>query len=312
MQDSNPVRNCQNAIDVVLDQQNAVAAGKALNERADSLPVFVAKASQRLVEKQNIRFRADRDSNLQQTLLAMRQINGSLIRVFRQAHGVQNAPGALIDVLKAVGISPQGKAVVGACLNGDPHVLKDCEVLEDAQNLERAAEPGIDALVRRQRTDVAVLEQDLTSVAWHQTRHHVEKCGLACSVGTDKAIDFPLPQLQVDAIGYHKISELLGQRSHRQDGLVACNCGSAALRSRYRFGSRREDCAGKVPARASAQAGKNARETFGRKQDEADEHSPEDQPPVLGDRAKLVAEQDEGEGTPQRPQEMMHAAEHGH
>ena len=58
----------------------------------------------------------------------------------------QNAPCALIDSLEAVRVFPESEAVFRACLRRDPHVFKDGEVLEDAQDLERAAKAGVESV----------------------------------------------------------------------------------------------------------------------------------------------------------------------
>ena len=38
----------------------------------------------------------------------------------------------------------------------------------------------------------------------------------------------------------------------------------------------------------------------------------EQQPPAFGDGAQLVLQHDEGDGAPERAEELVHAAQHGH
>ena len=83
MQDRNAIGKRQNTIDIVFDHQDTVPTGELPDQRRDAFAIFVSQARQRLVQQQDLRIGGDGDGNLQQALLAMRQIHGNLACMFR-------------------------------------------------------------------------------------------------------------------------------------------------------------------------------------------------------------------------------------
>ena len=141
---------------------------------------------------------------------------------------------------------------------------------------------------------------------------HVEERGLAGAVRADEAVQLVGIHLQIEIGRDHQRSEPLVQPGHRQDRLVRiqlCAGGTIRLDRRRAW---RNGFAGQRPVGAAHQAEHQALHALGRGEREQDHDRREDQPPAFGDRRQPVLQQDEGDGAPQRPDEVMHPAQHGH
>src|SRR5262245_32887413 len=74
-----------------------------------------------------------------------------------------------------------------------PHILGDCEVREDAGSLERSTDAERRQLVRPATRNTVALEQHLSGARCKLARDAVEQCGLPRSIGSDHAVQRPLP-----------------------------------------------------------------------------------------------------------------------
>ncbi len=242
MQHRDAIRQRQHAIDVVLDQQHGMRRGELADQRADHLAIGFRQTREGFVQQQQLRVSGQRDGDLQQPLLAVRQIGAGFGRAILQPDRGQQRPGAGVDRLERVGIAPQAVLVRAAGLHRDAHVLERRQVAEHAEDLERTAEPEADATVHRQMRDVVAIEHDPTGIRAEQSGQHVEQRGFAGAVRADQAVQPVGMHIELDIRRHDQRAESLVQTAHRQDRLVRRACRVARRRGTARSAPGAAEC----------------------------------------------------------------------
>ncbi len=97
VQHRDAVGDRQHPVDVVLDQDDGVLGGQALDQIGDHDAVGFGKPGQRLVEQQQLGVDRQGNGDFQQPLGAMRKIDAGFGRVIGKPDRVQNRPGSIVD-----------------------------------------------------------------------------------------------------------------------------------------------------------------------------------------------------------------------
>ncbi len=260
-------------------------AGQAAHEGADPLALGVGEPRERLVQQEHLGLGRERDRDLEEPLLAVGE-GGRLLRGPRlEPHDLEEVPRPPDDLAERPRVAPERTAMGRPGLDGDPHVLEDAQISEDAHDLN----------------DVAPLEQDLAAVGGHEARQHVEEGRLAGAVRADEAVELPRAEVEVDSVGDHEGAEALLEGADREDGAVPGRERTPVVSARGPDGPRRDLGAREMPARPPAEAGPEAGEALGGEEHEGHQEGAEDEPPVLRVRAELVAQEDEEAGPQKGP-----------
>src|SRR5665213_1222700 len=130
----------------------------------------------------------------------MGKVGARFMRALDQAHGGQQAPGALANPRQLIGVAPQRSTIGRARLSRDANCLEYGEMLEHADDLERPRKPAVDTPVRGHLRDVAVEKAQPPSLAGQQAGQHVEEGGLAGAVRSDQAVERVGLDLKIDRI----------------------------------------------------------------------------------------------------------------
>ncbi len=118
--------------------------------------------------------------------------------------------------------------------------------------------------------------------------------------------------VEVDLLRDHQAAERLVQLASLQNRLARIGVDRGAFVGLDRGRTWQDRIAHQRPALPPEQALDEALDAFGRAQREQDQDRREDQPPVFRDGRKPVLQQDERDRAPQRPKEVVNAAEHRH
>src|SRR5665647_430829 len=193
--------------DVVLDHQEGdpalVQLANDLGEPSQQTGVDTPRG---LVEQDQLWLEHQDLGQLDQLLLAVRQVTCALAREAAQPHDIEQLAGAR-SLVAADGVGEHG-APAGVRQWGN-HVLLHRHVLEKARDLEGPAEPQVAALPRRHLVDPLTLEVDLAGVRSHAAGDQVEERGLARSVGSDQPGDGSLANDETGVVDRHQAAEPL-------------------------------------------------------------------------------------------------------
>ena len=163
-----------------------------------------------------------------------------------------------------------------------------------------------------QAGDVVAVEDDGAAVRRQQPRQHVEEGRLAGAVRADEAVQPVGVNLQADIVGHDQRAEALVEMADLEDRLRRVERRMPGLPGRDGGRPWRDAGPRQRPVGAPAQAEHQALHALGRGKREQDHDRREHQPPAFGQGRQPVLQQDEGDGAPQRPEEMVHAAQHRH
>ena len=117
------MREAEHAIDVVLDDQNGNIRGDVLDQARDALALGRGESGQRLVEQQYLRFRAERDAEIDQTLSAIGQVAALDVLDAFQPEEFDQLGGFLVHLRIAVDVAPEVEAPGVLRLQRQPHIL---------------------------------------------------------------------------------------------------------------------------------------------------------------------------------------------
>ncbi len=219
---------------VVLDEQDREALyQKTADERAKRGGLCRVHAGGRLVQDQEARLRRESASDLESSLIAVRQLTGQGVRASpaetdaidqrerERAMGIRHCPRTRHDPGKHVGAH--------ASMSTDEDVLLDRETFEHADALERARDAERRETMRGKTRDVRPGETDRAAVGSDDARDEIDERGLARSVRADEAQRLALGDAQVDSIDRGDTAEALreadGLKQHprlRCGRVVAC------------------------------------------------------------------------------------------
>ncbi len=217
-----------------------------------------------------------------------------------------------VQLLQPVGVTPKAVAIAAPRLHRDPHVLERGQVGEHAEDLERSADPETGPPMHPHPGDVAVVEADFSAIRRDEPGEHVEERRLARAVRPDQAMELAGHHVQVDVVGGDERAEALVQSAHREDRRGGIELRRALVPRRDGGRAGRDAPAHQRPALPSEDALHEALDALGRAEREGHDDRREQQPPILGDRAQLVLQGQEGDRAPERAEELMHAAKHRH
>ncbi len=315
VQDGDAFGQGQHAVDVVLDQQHGARAGDAPDDPADPLAVRLGQAGQRLVQQQQRRIAGQGHGDVQQALLAVRQILAAPRSAFHQADRRQQLPHPRVTPRVPVGIPEhRGRAAVGR-LHRQAQVLEHAQAVEYRDDLEGATQAQARAPMRRNADQFTAPQTDASGIRLQQPGQQVEQGGLARSVGTDHAVHAARGDAQVDGVLGHDGAETLAQSPNLEHGRVRPRLGQLRRARRVFLDSgrhRRHLLARQRASAAPAQATKQPVDSARIDKGQHDDDGREVQPPVLAPGAELVLQDDEGDGPPQGAEEMLHAAQRHH
>ena len=140
-----PVGERQHLVDVVIDQDDRERAVKRADQVGDPPALVGREAGERLVEQEQLRARGEGDRDLEQPLIAVREVGRDGEGLAAEPDRGDEPEGLVIQVREALRVREHGEAAAVLRLCGDAHVLEDGQRVEDADDLERAR----DAATRR-------------------------------------------------------------------------------------------------------------------------------------------------------------------
>ncbi len=213
---------------VVLDDDLGHAAfGDPLQQLHRAVRVMSRHARRGFVQQQQLGVGGQAHGQLQAPLVAAREVLGSLVDVFAQAHLTENL-GCLVAHLVArtqVLHALDGKLAVALGEPGDRDVLQQRQLREDLRRLEHPGDAPLDDVVGLHPAQLAPVEPDGALVGLDETDEHVQQCGFARAVGPDDDRRLAGAQVQGDAIEDGRLPVAGHQLAGRQDGI-----GPAAIR----------------------------------------------------------------------------------
>src|SRR5260370_1685643 len=178
------VGNPEDDLHVVLDDDDVDHPRKLADFRNRALGLAGAHSAGRLVEQKQPRVRDQRHADLEQRHIAVGQRAGLSSRERRK-------PGLLEDALDLL---PRAMVFLAAAERpqetlarhaGDPEIVGDGELREDAFDLQGALDAKSADLVRLATGDVATVEEHAAAVRHQQARYQIEEGGLAGAVRPD-------------------------------------------------------------------------------------------------------------------------------
>ena len=172
----------------MLDQQDRDFGGQGGESGQNIAPLFLGHAGGGLVEQQHARTRGERESDLEQALLAIRE------RARRLVHRIlePEAPEQLLDLRDEArfpaGNAPEVAARAVALGDREAQQFRGREVGEQLIDLERPRKTATHASARRQRGDVFAFQEDRACARLDDPREQIDQRRLAGAVGTDQRL----------------------------------------------------------------------------------------------------------------------------
>src|SRR5262247_2301170 len=164
-----------------------------------------------LVEQQHRGPEAQRDRDLHEPLLAVREIQDAAAGIVGQPERREELARLRADAGVGARWPPQPSA--DPVTLGDPEgdVVEHAHVAEQRVDLEGTTEPAPDARGLRQPCHVLAAEEDLAGGGREPPGDHVDERGLAGAVGTDERVTDTGLEPQVHAIGHGQRAEVLAE-----------------------------------------------------------------------------------------------------
>ena len=151
VQDDDAGGHPEHHVHVVLDQQDgeAAAVGQPPDLRQHAIALARSHPCGGFVEQQQARSGRQRERDLEQSPIAVRQLRRGARRAIREPHVGEHPPRALLHVRHAVQGAQRDQRPAGFRQQRDGHVLLGRELRKDVRHLEGARHPGADAGARR-------------------------------------------------------------------------------------------------------------------------------------------------------------------
>src|SRR5438445_341198 len=207
--------------EVVLDHQHRSILRHPLDQRRDTLHVFVPHARGRLVEQHQFRVERERGGDLQRPLAAVGELRREGVAEVAQADRRDQLGGAAGELAQRPGAPPEVEGGAPLALQRDAHVLERGEIREDGADLERAHESLARHVGGRGAGDVLALVRDGAAGRRQQAGEEVEAGGLARAVRPDQRVDGAADHPQVDALHRDEPAKLLRQPAGFENRLGA-------------------------------------------------------------------------------------------
>ncbi len=104
MQNADPIRQGEDPVDVVFNEQDRVPPRKTADQSGYALAILLSKACQRLVEDQEGSIRGNRDRDLEEPALTMRKRLADLAGMVGETDVIEDRPGSRIGLAVDTGI----------------------------------------------------------------------------------------------------------------------------------------------------------------------------------------------------------------
>ncbi len=208
----------QDEVHVVLDHDDGEVLGEALHEGAQGLHGAAAQAAGGLVQQQQLRLARQGHPDLEQAPLAI----GEELRRHVLAAGQPDEPHRRRRLVRRRRHLARGRPQVEAAPPHGGHchadVLQHRVVVEQVEDLERAADADARSPVGREPGDVAVGEVDAPRVGSEDAGEEIETGGLARAIGPDEGGEPPALEAETHVVQDHVATEGLAEAARLEDG----------------------------------------------------------------------------------------------
>jgi hypothetical protein len=147
------LREAEHAVDIVLDDQYRDVGGDAPDQVRDAFALRCREPGERFVEQQHVRPGTECDAEIDQPLPAIGELAALDGLDSFQAEEARELVRLGVNLRVAVDVAPDVEPPGMARLQRQPQVLVDRESAEQVGDLERAREPLLADLVRRNAAD---------------------------------------------------------------------------------------------------------------------------------------------------------------
>ena len=176
----------EDAIDVVLDQQDRNVGRDALNELCHAFALGRGQPRQRLIEQQYARCTRQRQAHVEQSLPAVGERAGFGLLDPRQSEKADQLGRAQCHAFDRVRVGPTIAMRRIVRLNGKPQILLDRYTGKEIRDLKRACKSGADDSMGRQIGYRCPGERHRSAIGHEQARNEIEHCRLARAVRADE------------------------------------------------------------------------------------------------------------------------------
>src|SRR6266852_3130784 len=175
-----PVRVLEDHVHVVLDDHggDVVRADDRGDDVHDRRLLARADAARRLVEEEEPRPQRERDGDVEQLPLPLRDAAGELSRADRQPELAEDLERLLPDGAVKVGQGEELSRQVLAGEDRERHVVQERQLVEQVDELEAARDAGVDPVVDRQAGHLRAAEDDAAGVGTKEPADHVDEARL--------------------------------------------------------------------------------------------------------------------------------------
>src|SRR5660397_127988 len=189
MQNHDLVGDIEDHVNIVLREEDgeALLLRQLPAEIDHGAGLFRGHARSGLIQQQQLGSVAQSDGNLQHLLVPVGEGYAGSVHFVRQTHLLQALLRFFLHQAAAGREGAQYHPPAGE--HGNLHVLPDAQPLKDVNELERAADSPVANAVRSHTGDVLPFEEKAAIVRMQMPGYHIEKRGLARSVGTDYGHD---------------------------------------------------------------------------------------------------------------------------
>ena len=303
-QHRNAVGEREHQIHVVLDQEHGDVARQGRHRGEDIVALAFGNAGGGLVQQQHARFGGNRDRDLEQALLAVRQCRGELVHDVEQMEARQIFRDLGVDVVAGAHPPPPVAAAAEPFRYRKPDGLERRQIGIELVDLEGARQPAQHAGMHRHIGDVVAFQQDAAAIGLEHAGQQIDDGGLAGAVRADQGVAGALLDPERKLAGDLEPAELLFQPSgfqRERHGASLSGTATTALRPAScrmtRFGAHSTQRCRRCAA----------------DQHDHDQHEPDPELPVLRrDGRKHFLQHPEHHGADQPAVEIAGAADHQH
>ena len=179
--------------------------------------LFGAHAGGRLVEQQHLGFEHQRQRDIEQLLVAMRQRRRGAVALAGQPQQFHRVLGAVAGLgQRKAPMQHAGAALIGA--DRGQHGLVHRQRRKNARDLKRAADAVAHDLGRRAPGHIDAVEQDLTGIRLQRAGDQVEERALAGAVRADHGGERTVGKIERDVVGRLDAAERFGEPADLQHG----------------------------------------------------------------------------------------------
>ena len=211
--DRDPVRDLEDLVQLVADEDDAVALGRqAPQDLEDLLRLLRRQHRGRFVEDEDLRVAVERLQDLDPLLPADRQRADLDLRVDFEAEPATEVDDALVGLLAIEETAADGGLLAEDDVLGDAQDRDEHEVLMDH------ADPAADRVRRPGQVDLGAVDEDLALVRAREPVEDVHQGRLARAVLAEQRVDLTRADVQVDRLVGDDARIALGDAPHLESG----------------------------------------------------------------------------------------------